>query len=134
MRSPFATAAVVVGVLATLLTGCVVAARPHKRHAARARPAIDPQVRAELEQVTPAYASALALLSFHNTTGRTVRVLRFRIRWSAGELLVIPPDLTIQAGARLEAPLRIGPEAGDLDALYASPLGTRVEILAVASL
>jgi len=118
-----------------LMAGCVMAARPKKRSAAaRSRTSASPQVRAELEQVTAEAASALALLSFHNTTEHTVRVLRYRIHWNGGELLVRPPALTLSGGATLEAPLRIGPEAGDLDALYAEPLGTRVEVLAVAQL
>jgi hypothetical protein len=117
-----------------LLAGCVMAGRAGRTRPAAARASVSPPVHAELEQVTPEAASALALLSFHNDTTHALRVLRFRIRWNGGELVVRPPALTLAAGATLEAPLRIGPEAGDLDALYAQPLGTRVDVLSVARL
>ena len=86
----------------------------------------------ELEQITPHGHDALALVSFRNRSEQTQRVLRFRLRWHGGSFLVKPRRLTVPAGETLETALRIGPDAGDLDALYAAPLGTRVEVVAVA--
>jgi hypothetical protein len=127
MRSRVASAAVLVW-LATVAS-CTRATTP----AANAPDGVElAPVIGELEQITPHGHVALALISLHNRSAKTQRVLRFRLRWPGGSLLVKPRQLSVPAGETLETALRIGADAGEHDAHYAAPRGTPGAGVAVA--
>jgi hypothetical protein len=121
-----------IGLLAAVLGACGGASRG--AHAPVAQPVLIPVhgVGGEIETVTPAATSAKLVVSFRNDTGRPVRVVRYRVTWMAGSAEVTPADLRVGAGATTLSELCIGPEAGDLYALYQAPMGARVVVLAIA--
>jgi hypothetical protein len=112
--------------LFVLATGCAAAPRAREVVVA-AHAGVDAQV----EQVTPTAQAATAVVSFHNQTERDLRIVRFRVTWPGGSVVVAPHMLDVLAGTSRETELQIGPEAGDLYALYEAPLGARVEVLEV---
>jgi uncharacterized protein YcfL len=87
---------------------------------------------AELEEVNPASGAMDLVVSFRNETDAPVRVVRYRVRWSAGTMVTAPEGLEIAAGATIQVVLRVGPDAGDLYALYQAPMRARVDVLEVA--
>jgi hypothetical protein len=88
-------------------------------------------VGAQIEAVLPRAQSAQVLVSITNTTDRALTVRRLRISWSAGRTDV-RLAMALAAGATAEWAVELGPDAGDLFALYQAPLGAKVDVVEIA--